>query len=99
MLLASRPTETHARAAQTLPAEPPGPDGEAAARPPAPGPALDPEVHDAASATTANAATQTRLTTTDLPAPASAQSPPRPGAWDIPFHQAPAAWHRGNDRI
>ena len=72
MLRASRLTEMHARGAQALPAEPAGADGEAAAAPPAPGAALQPERHDAASATAANAATQIRLATTDLPAPAAA---------------------------
>ncbi len=65
MLLASRLSEMHASAVQTLSAEPAGTGGEAAAGPPAP----EPEVHDAASATTPNAATQIRLTTADLPLP------------------------------
>src|SRR5690349_5669142 len=78
MLPASRLTETHARAAQTRPAEPAG----EAAELPAPGPAAEPEVHDAASVMTPNAATQIRLPTTDLPAPAQRHygtkpSPPR----------------------
>jgi hypothetical protein len=70
MLLASRLSEMHAPGVQTLPAEPA--DAGVAAGPPAPGPALEPEVHDAASATTPNATTQIRLTTADLPAPPTA---------------------------
>ena len=72
MLLASRLSETHALEAQTRPAEPADTRGGVAAGPPAPGPALEPEVHDAASATTPNATTQIRLTTADLPAPPTA---------------------------
>src|SRR5690242_10213279 len=81
MLLASRLTETHARAVQGLSAEPADTGGRVAARPPAPGPPLDPEVHDAASATTPNATTQIRLTTADLPAPATASQRCSPN-WD-----------------
>src|SRR5690349_15652102 len=69
MLLASRLSEMHALEAQTLPAEPAGTGGRVAAGPPAPGPVLEPEVHDAASATAPSATTQIRLTTADLPAP------------------------------
>jgi hypothetical protein len=72
MLLASRLSEMHASAVQTLSAEPAGTGGGAAAGLPASGPALEPEVHDAASATTPNATTQIRLTTADLPAPTTA---------------------------
>ena len=84
MLCASRLSEMHALEVQTLPAEPAGTGGRVAAGPPAPGPALEPEVHDAASATTPSATTQIRLTTTDLPAPHSltelrSQSPPARG--------------------
>jgi hypothetical protein len=72
MLLASRLSEMHARAVQTLSAEPAGTGGVVAAGLPAFGPALEPEVHDAASATTPSATTQIRLTTADLPAPTTA---------------------------
>jgi hypothetical protein len=72
MLLASRLSEMHALGVQTLSAEPVGTGGRAAAGPPALGPALEPDVHDAASATTPNATTQNRLTTADLPAPITA---------------------------
>jgi hypothetical protein len=72
MLLASRLSEMHALEVQTLPAEPAGTGGRVAAGPPAPGPVLEPEVHDAASATTPSATTQIRLTTADLPAPPTA---------------------------
>jgi hypothetical protein len=70
MLLASRLSEMHALGVQTLPTEPAG--AGVAAGPPAPGPALGPEVHDAASATIPSATTQIRLTTADLPAPPTA---------------------------
>ena len=72
MLLASRLSEMHALGVQTLPAEPAGAGGGVAAGPPASGPAPQPEVHDAASATTPSATTQIRLTTADLPAPPAA---------------------------
>src|SRR5215469_3494549 len=64
MLRASRPSETHALAVQTLPAEP------AAAGPP-----LQPQTHDAASAITPSATAQIRLATANHPAlPAAWQS-------------------------
>src|SRR5690349_7481013 len=84
MLLASRLSEMHALEAQTLPAEPADTGGGVAAGPPAPGPAREPEVHDAARATTPSATTQIRLTTADLPLPhcmteLRSQSPPPRG--------------------
>jgi hypothetical protein len=95
MLLASRLTEIHARAVQTLPAEPAGTGREVAAGPPAPGPALGPEVHDAVSATAASAAAQIRLATVDLPTPATASqrhyAKTRSAARDVPSHQTSTA--------
>src|ERR1017187_1041761 len=79
MLCASRLSETHALGTQTLSAEP---GAWAAARPPACGPALQPDTHAAASATTPNPTNQIRLTTR-TPSPASqevrSQSPLRRG--------------------
>jgi hypothetical protein len=72
MVLASRLSETHPLGVQTLPAEPAGTGGGVTAGPPAFGPAPQPAVHDAASATTPSATTQIRLTTADLPAPTTA---------------------------
>ena len=69
---ASRPSETHALGVQTLSAEPVDIGGRVVAGPSAPDPALEQDVHDAASATTPNATTQIRLTTANLPAPATA---------------------------
>ena len=69
---ASRLSETHALGVQTLSAEPVDIGGRVVAGPSAFDPALEQDVHDAASATTPNATTQIRLTTTDLPAPATA---------------------------
>jgi hypothetical protein len=59
----------HALEVQPLPAEPAGTGGRVAAGPPGPGPAREPEVHDAARATTPSATIQIRLTTADLPLP------------------------------
>ena len=90
MLRASPLSEMHALEVQTLPAEPAGTGGRVAAGPPAPGPALEPEVHDAASATTPSATTQIRLTTADLPTPPQRDKAAKPvpsGAREIPFHQ------------
>jgi hypothetical protein len=72
MLCASRLSEMQAPGVQTLPAEPADTGGRVAAGPPAPGPAREPEVHDAARATAPSATTQIRLTTADLPAPPAA---------------------------
>jgi hypothetical protein len=68
MLCASR---LSALGVQTLLAEPAGTGGGVAAGPPAPGPALQPEMHDAASASAPSAATQIRLLTANLPLPRS----------------------------
>jgi hypothetical protein len=70
MLSASRLSEMHARAVQTLSAEAAGTGGRVAAGPPAPGPP-QPQMHDAASAAAPSAATQIRLLTANLPAPAA----------------------------
>jgi hypothetical protein len=67
MLLASRLSETHPLEVQTLSAEPAGTGGRVAAGPPAPGPPPQPQMHDAASAATPSATTQTRLTTAKPP--------------------------------
>src|SRR5215471_6657829 len=74
MLCASRLSETHALRTQTLSAEP----GWVAGGPPGCGPALQPQVHDTASAATPSTATQLRLTTAN-------HLPQREG---IPFRQA-----------
>ncbi len=81
MLRASRLSETHALAVQTRSAEPAGVGGWAAG-PPAAGPPLQPQMHDAASATTPSAATQIRLATANLPA--------LPAAWQS--HEASRLW-------
>src|SRR5260370_10742771 len=72
MVRASRVSELHEGEVGTRSAEPADTGGGVAAGPPAFGPALEPEVQDAASATTPNATTQIRLTTADLPAPPTA---------------------------
>jgi hypothetical protein len=93
MLRASRLSEMHALAVQTLSAEPAGVSGRVAAGPAASGPPLQPEMHDAASAAAPSAATQIRLITANLPAPrspAELRSQYPSGAMEVPFHQTSA---------
>jgi len=91
MACASRLSEMHALGVQTLPAEPATAGGRVAAGPPAPGPPLQPQMHDAASAAAPSAAAQIRLITANLPArlqPDRAAKPVPPGAGEVPSRQA-----------
>src|SRR6266571_3878854 len=79
---ARQPAERNARTGSTDPIGRTRRRRRLGCRPPAAGPPLQPQMHDAASATTPSAATQIRLATANLPA--------LPAAWQS--HEASPLW-------